>query len=157
MRYYLKDITFKEAYSRTGRILNVTVSNMENGESEIINHITNPNVAIWSAVVASCALPIVFPSAYLQAKDPVTKQLFPLPTRYADGSIQGDIPIQKLSEEFECSYFIVAQANPHVLFYMTFGEYLSCVLSERRSNLTILVQLKCSTICRWETLYSMPA
>jgi hypothetical protein len=73
-------------------------------------------VVIWSAVVASCALPWGFKPAKLRSKNSITKELVVLDeTEYIDGSIDGDIPLLKMSQQFGCNYFIVAQANPHVL------------------------------------------
>ena len=119
MRKYLGDMTFREAYLRSGKILNITVSCFGTSANTplVLNHKTYADVTIWSAVVASCALPGVFKPAQLFRKDPTTKALEQLPGTFMDGSIQGDIPIATLLSTYGCSYFIVAQANPHVLAY----------------------------------------
>ena len=45
------DVTFQEAYNRTRRILNVTVSTSATFEMpRLLNYLTAPNVLIWSAV-----------------------------------------------------------------------------------------------------------
>jgi predicted acylesterase/phospholipase RssA len=45
------DVTFQEAYNRTRRILNITVSTSANFEMpRLLNYLTAPNVLIWSAV-----------------------------------------------------------------------------------------------------------
>lgn len=51
MRDLIGDITFLEAYYRTRRILNITVSHAEPHElPRLLNYVTSPNVVIWSAM-----------------------------------------------------------------------------------------------------------
>jgi TAG lipase / steryl ester hydrolase / phospholipase A2 / LPA acyltransferase len=51
MRNILGDLTFQEAYNRTRRILNITVSSESLYElPRLLNYVTAPNVIIWSAV-----------------------------------------------------------------------------------------------------------
>ncbi len=55
------DLTFEEVYHRFGWNLNVSVSIYHEKDSfRLLNYITSPNVLIWSAVSASCAIPNVF-------------------------------------------------------------------------------------------------
>ncbi|KAI9883838.1 MAG: hypothetical protein M1823_004392 [Watsoniomyces obsoletus] len=54
VRANVGDLTFEEAYARTKRVLNITVStNTRGGVPNLLNHITAPNVLIWSAALAS--------------------------------------------------------------------------------------------------------
>jgi TAG lipase / steryl ester hydrolase / phospholipase A2 / LPA acyltransferase len=51
MHDMLGDMTFQEAYNRTRRILNITVSSAGLYElPRLLNYVTSPNVMIWSAV-----------------------------------------------------------------------------------------------------------
>lgn len=51
MRNLIGDMTFQEAYNRTRRILNITVSSASVFElPRLLNYVTAPNVLIWSAV-----------------------------------------------------------------------------------------------------------
>lgn len=62
--------TFKEAYERTGRILNITVAATNQYEhNRLLNYLTAPHVLIWSAACASCALWGLFEPVQLMAKD----------------------------------------------------------------------------------------
>lgn len=61
------DLTFKEAYIRTGRALNIPVFNGSTA-SIILNYKTAPDVIIWSAVLASSALPLLLPAQPLMMK-----------------------------------------------------------------------------------------
>jgi predicted acylesterase/phospholipase RssA len=63
--------TFQEAFDRTGRIINITVSpNNSYDPPRLLNYLTAPHVCIWSAAVASCAIPGVFDSISLVCKEP---------------------------------------------------------------------------------------
>lgn len=56
-------LTFKEAYERTGRIFNVSVIPHDpHSPPKLLNHITAPHCVIWSAVLASAAIPGVSPT-----------------------------------------------------------------------------------------------
>jgi predicted acylesterase/phospholipase RssA len=112
MKENIGDITFSEAYNRTRRILNITVSSSTTFEMpRLLNYLTAPNVLIRSAVSASCALPYLYKSAPLMAKD-AQKNIVPWnPSghRWVDGSIEGDIPMQRVSELFGVNHYLVAQ------------------------------------------------
>jgi hypothetical protein len=69
------DVTFYEAYERTGKILNITVSPANDYERpRLLNYLTSPNVLIWSAACASCAFPILYQPVELVAKSEVLPQ-----------------------------------------------------------------------------------
>ncbi|KAI9219552.1 acyl transferase/acyl hydrolase/lysophospholipase [Blastocladiella britannica] len=118
------DITFQEAYNRTRRILNITVSSSTVYEMpRLLNYITSPNVYIWSAVAASCSVPYVFKPAPLLAKDRLGKSVHWNPSghRWIDGSVESDLPMQKLAELFNVNHFVVCQVNPHVVPFLHKG------------------------------------
>ena len=58
MRDNIGDITFLEAYHKTGRILNITLraSGIGHGVPLLLNYLNAPNVVIWSAACASCSV-----------------------------------------------------------------------------------------------------
>ena len=120
MQGLLGNMTFLEAYYRTRRILNICVSSASMYElPKLLNYITSPHVMIWSAVAASCSVPLVFSSASLLIKDPRTGEILPWTggqdeQRWIDGSVDNDLPMQRLSEMFNVNHFIVSQVNPHV-------------------------------------------
>ena len=57
---------------------------------QLLNYLTAPNVLIWSAVAASCAIPFVYKSAPLMAKDRYGKVVpwNPSGHRWIDGSVE---------------------------------------------------------------------
>ena len=123
MRDLLGEMTFQEAYNRTRRILNICVSPSSVYElPTLLNYITAPNVLIWSAVAASCSIPLVFSSAELVVKNPLTglnEAWNPTPLRWIDGSVDNDLPMTRLAEMFNVNHFIVSQVNPHVTPFLS--------------------------------------
>ena len=52
------DHTFKEVFQNYGWNLNITVTDYSMQHApHLLNYLTTPNVLIWSAVLASCAIP----------------------------------------------------------------------------------------------------
>ncbi|KAM0333927.1 hypothetical protein ACHAQA_000944 [Verticillium albo-atrum] len=129
MRGLLGDITFQEAYNRTRRILNICVSTESVYElPRLLNYVTAPNVMIWSAVAASCSVPLVFTAAPLLVKVPDTGEHMPwnpTPQRWIDGSVDNDLPMTRLAEMFNVNHFIVSQVNPHVVPFLAKDDQLN--------------------------------
>lgn len=117
MQKNIGNITFLEAYQKTSRVLNIAVSSTSIHDMPcLLNYITSPNVLIWSAVVASCAVPALYESAPLLAKDH-NGNIVPWNAtgdRWIDGSVDNDLPMRRLSELFNVNHFIVSQVNPHI-------------------------------------------
>lgn len=112
------DMTFGEAYLRTKRILNITVCPArEAGPPVLLNYLTAPQVLIWSAASASCALPLVFAPVGLVAKDSAGRLVPYQPdgARWIDGSVSSDVPLARIGELFNVNHFIVSQTNPHII------------------------------------------
>ncbi|CAF2036156.1 unnamed protein product [Rotaria magnacalcarata] len=115
-------LTFKEAYEKTGRILNITATNARKHSPPLcLNYLSTPNVTIASAVLASSAVPGLIHPVHLIEKI-VNKDgqisyssLDGEGLKYRDGSFENDIPLNYLSEVFGCSYFLVSQTNPHII------------------------------------------
>ncbi|KAK4641888.1 Lipase 5 [Podospora bellae-mahoneyi] len=128
MRSWLGDVTFQEAYNRTRRICNICVSSASIYElPRLLNYITAPNVMIWSAVAASCSVPLVFQAASLLVKDPATGAHVPwnpTPQHWIDGSVDNDLPMTRLAEMFNVNHFIVSQVNPHIVPFLSKDDRL---------------------------------
>lgn len=127
IKEWLKELTFREAYNKTHRVLNICVSKAHSAEPQILNYITAPDVLIWSAVCASCAVPGVFPEATIYVKDPITRKSkawmeHAVSETFVDGSLDHDIPMRKLQEMFNVSWFMTSQVNPHVRPFLTREE-----------------------------------
>ena len=123
LRANVGDFTFQEAFDRTGRILNITVTPKNSSDPpRLLNYLTAPHVLVWSAAVASSSLPGVFESNKLMVKDADgTERYESSDSRFSDGSMEADLPMQQLSEMFNVNHFIVSQANPHAVMFASFG------------------------------------
>ena len=108
------DMTFQEAYEKTGRQISITVAPAETHQrSRLLNAITSPNVFVRSAVMASCAVPGVFPPVMLMAKNAHGEAQPYLPTRrWVDGSIADDLPAKRLQRLYSTNHYIVSMVNP---------------------------------------------
>ncbi|KAJ7095418.1 patatin-domain-containing protein [Mycena belliarum] len=113
-------MTFKEAYLRTGRILNISVIPADrHSPTRLLNYLTAPDTLIWSALLASAAVPSILPPVVLMQK---LRDGSAVPwnwgSRFKDGSLRVDVPIQALHTYFNVTHPVVSQVNPHVhLFF----------------------------------------
>ena len=110
----MPNMTFQEAYEKTGRQISITVAPAEpHQRSRLLNAITSPNVFIRSAVLASCAVPGVFPAVMLMAKNAHGEAQPYLPSRkWVDGSVADDLPAKRLSRLYSTNHYIVSMVNP---------------------------------------------
>lgn len=114
----IPDVTFLEALEATGRHLNVSVAPAAlQQRSRLLNASTSPNAFVREAVLASCAIPGVFPAVTLAAKDFLGRRKPYVPSRqWVDGSITDDLPARRLARLYGVNHFISSQANPIVLW-----------------------------------------
>jgi len=114
----LPDMTFEEAYEETGRYINVSVAPAAvNQRARVLNAIISPNACIREAVLASCAIPGVFPAVTLAAKTRTGERKPYIVTRkWVDGSVTHDMPKRRLTRLYGVNHFISSQANPAVLW-----------------------------------------
>jgi predicted acylesterase/phospholipase RssA len=110
----IPDLTFGEAYAKTGRQVSITVAPAEpHQRSRLLNAVSSPNVYLRSAAMASCAIPGVFPAVMLQAKNERGEAQPYLPARrWVDGSVADDLPAKRLSRLFSTNHYIVSMVNP---------------------------------------------
>ncbi|KAL4075834.1 patatin-domain-containing protein [Scleroderma citrinum] len=113
-------MTFREAYMKTGRILNISVIPADrHSPTKLLNYLTAPDTIIWSAVLASAAVPGIMNPVVLMQKRP-DGQIVPWNwgSKFKDGSLRVDIPLQALNLYFNVTHPVVSQVNPHVhLFF----------------------------------------
>jgi len=118
---YTPDLTFLEAYKHTNRILNISVSPADSHQfPRLLNYLTAPNVLVRRAVLASAAIPGVFPPVQLRAKNFEGKSVAYMPqNRWIDGSVHSDIPKEKVNRLHNINHYIVSQTNPHVVPFLS--------------------------------------
>jgi len=146
LRVNVGDFTFQEAFDRTGRILNITVTPNNNSDPpRLLNYLTAPHVLVWSGAVASSSLPGVFESNRLLVKDADGTVRYECAegARFRDGSMEQDLPMQQLSEMFNVNHFIISQANPHAVMFASYS-HLESIWSTPLTGLvnSILIFLK---------------
>ncbi|TFK23281.1 patatin-like phospholipase domain-containing protein [Coprinopsis marcescibilis] len=113
-------LTFKEAYLRTGRVLNISVIPADrHSPTKLLNYITAPDTVIWSTLLASAAVPgILNPVVIMQKLRDGSIVPWNWGSRFKDGSLRVDIPLQGLNLYFNVTHPVVSQVNPHVhLFF----------------------------------------
>lgn len=115
--HLVPDLTFQEAYEKTGRQISISVAPAEPQQtSRLLNAITSPNLFVRSAIMASCAVPGVFPPVVLSAKNVHGEPQDYLPNRkWIDGSISDDLPAKRLGRLYGTNHTIVSMVNPLVV------------------------------------------
>lgn len=120
IRSYVGEYTFEEAYERTGRSINITVSPVHQHQKErLLCGYTSPYLLTWSAALASCAVPAIFPPVKLLKRDENGSNVPYMPRlRWVDGSVMSDLPVERLMHLYDVNYTIVSQTNPHVVPFL---------------------------------------
>lgn len=138
------DITFQEAYEKTGRYLNITVASAENsGVSKLLSRKTSPSVFLIEAVRASGAAPGLFPPITLCARNEAGERQAYLPTeQWVDGSLASDLPTKRLARLYGANHFIVSQTNPHVIPFVTDAK-------RKRDPMSVLKYASMDTARTW--------
>lgn len=116
------DLTFEEAFLKTNRVLNITIlSTSVNSVPSLLNYLTAPNVLIWTAALASNALPGLYEPVELLCKD---EEGHIVPWAPYGGirftrSAEEMTPFDRLSELFNVNNFIVSQARPYLAPFLS--------------------------------------
>nr|CDP31951.1 Putative protein similar to patatin-like phospholipase domain-containing protein NCU11180 of Neurospora crassa [Podospora anserina S mat+] len=130
-------MTFKEAYERTGRVLNVSCVPADPHSPTILcNYLTSPDCVIWSAVIASAAVPGILNPVVLMMKTREGKLVpYSFGHKWKDGSLRTDIPIKALNLHFNVNFTIVSQVNPHInLFFFSSRGSVGQPVTHRRGR-----------------------
>lgn len=130
-------LTFREAYERTGRILNITcIPSDPHSPTILANYLTAPNCVIWSAVLASAAVPGILNPVVLMTKTRYGGLApYSFGHKWKDGSLRTDIPIRALNLHFNVNFSIVSQVNPHInLFFFSSRGTVGRPVTHRRGR-----------------------
>ncbi len=130
-------LTFREAYERTGRILNVScVPSDPHSPTILANYLTSPDCVIWSAVLASAAVPGILNPVVLMMKTKTgTLAPYSFGHKWKDGSLRTDIPLKALNLHFNVNFSIVSQVNPHInLFFFSSRGTVGRPVTHRRGR-----------------------
>ena len=115
MKELIGDMTFLEAYKKTGYQLNITLSDRSSNKGHLVNYKNAPNTVIWSAVSCSTAFPLFFPEKRLYEKR--DGQLIELPDSYSDGAIFLEIP------DIPSKLKIISITNPFLMILSKWYAY----------------------------------
>ena len=135
--FTMGSLTFKEAYERTGRILNITcIPSDPHSPTILANYLTAPNCVIWSAVLASAAVPGILNPVVLMTKTRNgTLAPYSFGHKWKDGSLRTDIPLRALNLHFNVNFSIVSQVNPHInLFFFSSRGTVGRPVTHRRGR-----------------------
>lgn len=148
----LGDITFEEAYAKTGRILNITIAMSEvAGTPQLLNYITAPHVLVRSAVVASIATSkqMYAPVHLLCKGDTGAITLYFAADCSERGirrqdSVHPEAPLQRIGELFNVNHFIVSQTRPYVAPFIEWQK-----AADHHQPLGILVHFALGELLHW--------
>ncbi|EPB88490.1 hypothetical protein HMPREF1544_04725 [Mucor circinelloides 1006PhL] len=131
VRENVGDLTFEEAYARSKRVLNISVSSSRTQEvPQLLNYLTAPNVLIWSAACCSTASVGLFGSCDLMAKDKngnIVKWISSAVkwNHWSETSpAESEAPLYRLSELFNVNHFIVSQASIYAIPFIAKAQNL---------------------------------
>lgn len=155
------DLTFEEAYQRTGRILNIIISSPSEEIPNLMNYLTAPHVLIRSAAMASHITNMARNRAsHIQllhkgANGEIRAVEVPSPTkakvRRPPSAADRRTPLTRLKQLFNVDHFIISQARPYVA---PFVEPSLPYVRKRRIGFdrwwrTTLSKIKPGTITEW--------
>lgn len=127
--------SFSEATKHSGRTLNISVSPTRTRQKpRLLNSLSSPEVTVDSAILASCAVPGIYPPVTLQAH---RKPYMPT-ERWIDGSVHGDLPLMRMARLHNVNRTIVSQANPHVLPFISHHHQKGPGASARQAAASIM-------------------
>jgi TAG lipase/steryl ester hydrolase/phospholipase A2/LPA acyltransferase len=134
------ELTFAEAAERSGRHFCVSVSPSRSRQKpRVLSSKTSPHIVVSNAVIASCAIPGVYPPVSLKARNKKGETVpYLLGEQWVDGTFQGDLPMKRLGRLFNINHFIVSQVNPHAVPFL--------VSRHGRGPLALAADLTLSTV-----------
>jgi predicted acylesterase/phospholipase RssA len=117
----IPDWTFAEAYAHSGRSINIVAADYAiDGTAMIFNRDDTPDVLVRDAVMASCAVPYIYPAVQISERlANGTKRPFGKGQYWMDGSVDADIPGAWLRQRYGVQRLIASVVNPFELPLLT--------------------------------------
>lgn len=107
------DLTFAECYEISGKSLAISVSAPKREDGGLLlSHVETPDILVRDAVLASCAVPLVFAPKRLRCRKNGETTPFRGRHHWIDGSIYADLPKADLTNQFGANTFIASMVNP---------------------------------------------
>lgn len=117
------DMTFQEAYDRTGRVLNIIVASPNDDVPNLLNHLTASNWLIRSAAMASHLTTLARHKEIQLLKKSPQGDIIAVPIRPSRSNSTAGLPhsigedktpLSRVRQQFNIDHFIVSQARPYV-------------------------------------------
>lgn len=142
LQHNLGSVSFKEAYRHSGRTLNISVSPTRTQQKpRLLSWLSSPEVLVDSAVMASCAVPGIFPPVTLRARNSdgdSDSNVSYMPTEsWMDGSVHGDLPLMRMARLHNVNKTIVSQANPHVVPFISHHDQSGLLAWAKRAAVSL--------------------
>lgn len=143
IRANLGSPSFKEAFRRSGRTLNISVSPTRTRQKpRLLNALSSPDVLVDCAVLASCAVPGLYPPVTLKARNAGqsgTGETPYMPTEsWIDGSVHGDLPLMRMARLHNVNKTLVSQANPHVVPFISQDHQRGAGAALKRATVSLV-------------------
>jgi predicted acylesterase/phospholipase RssA len=129
------ELTFLEAYRKTGRILSIHVGRYlgktHGRNSLLLNYLTTPHVLVYTAAVASCATVYLYDEAQLLAKTtcgeivPFDPPAYGFTPHSAHDGFHINDAVQRLRELFNVKVFIVSECSVSRLPFISLSHRTS--------------------------------
>ncbi len=135
--------SFKEAFRHSGRSLNISVSPTRTRQKpRLLNALASPDVLVDCALMASCAVPGLYPPVILKARKTghsgVGETAYMPTENWIDGSVHGDLPLMRMARLHNVNKTIVSQANPHVVPFISQNDQRGVGASLKRATVSLL-------------------
>ncbi|CAA6654103.1 unnamed protein product [Spirodela intermedia] len=140
-----RNMTFQEAFDRTGRVLGVTVcSPRKNEPPRCLNYLTSPTSSYGARSRLLC-LPrfgnvVPYHAPFSGSSDKVAAA--PSARRWRDGTLESDLPMMQLKELFNVNHFIVSQANPHIAPWLRVKEIVRAYAGDFSGKLANIFEME---------------
>lgn len=122
----IPDLTFAESFAISGRHLAISVAApRRKDDGLILCHLTSPDVLVRDAVLASCAVPLIFSPKAIRTRINGKIAAFQGQHRWIDGSIFADLPKAQLAQIFGATQFIASMVNPAAMPFIADAADLS--------------------------------
>ncbi len=149
----LGDITFEEAYKKTGRILNITIAMAEvAGTPQLLNYITAPHVLVRSAAVASIATSkAMYAPVRILCRNPAGEHVMYFAADYSQkdnnhrrSTVHPEAPLTRIGELFNVNHFIISQSRPYIAPFIQIQRF-----ADRHQPLGLMVRYTLSQWRHW--------
>lgn len=116
----IPDVTLAEARTMSGRSIDIVVAHFSGDGGVVLNADNAPDVLVRDAVMASCAVPMIYAPVKIRQRDAKGEiTLYPGDRSWIDGSVYADLPADWLRDHYGADFLIASLINPIELPFAT--------------------------------------